>query len=654
MDMQQDPMVELHNSFWRDDQVTILFQSSTPLVVDGIFNPKPLQEIDVRQQLVNINGFLQEQDIPATLHFLDDSDESMPNPSLPPPQQQGQRAVKMNDGAKDSQLPAGVYAFGFHTPIESSPGLIRTSVISFLKVEPNSSQGGSSSSSMRIHRIRDNGNGNGQNDPMNSLVVQIVQELNAKLPNLYERGIPITIATPTWLTGGTGGGPGGGQGCPLTPPMPVADSCSNWRFSLPHLSDDLKSKKGQGVTVFVLDSFPERGVIARAARLAGDDNPLLAKVNEAAQFDYSFMSGVQDVQEIGETNGTFVGKDVYGRHYPTHLEDHGLFIAGIIHDLAPRAQIECIRVLDDLCVGDVQVIAQAINQIYFRKALSSGDLYGKPVVVNLSLVVPTGDEAQSQGITSPFPTGSPFAGSNSPWASLDQPLRCLTSLGAIVVASAGNEGDQREVSVQYRPPALYPAAFAYPPFTHEGIIPVGAVDASGNVTSYSCYPGERGIATYGGETPAVIPPSPPYPTSGYPDVRPTDMMRGIYSSVEYPPLSLDPPSQYYSAPNDHAWAYWVGTSFATPVVASLAARVLELQAEGGLAGSSAQLAIMNAASDTTHWDRLDPGATGGSSTADGNMLLAVQHCVRRDRDEKDHEDEEEAVNVVVNVNEFNT
>jgi hypothetical protein len=34
------------------------------------------------------------------------------------------------------------------------------------------------------------------------------------------------------------------------------------------------------------------------------------------------------------------------------------------------------------------------------------------------------------------------------------------------------------------------------------------------------------------------------------------------------------------------------------------------------------------------------------------MLLAVQHCVRKDRDEGDHEDE--AVNVVVNVNEFNT
>ncbi len=600
MDMHPSPMVEMHNSFWREDQVTILFQSAAQLVIDGTFNSKPLQEINVPQQLVKINSFLQEQQIPATLHFLDDSDQPV-SPPQPPPQ----LAMKMNDMASSSQLPTGVYAFGFHRPIQSSFGPIGTSVISFLKIESNSPQSGGGSSSMNMRGAGDNGNGNGngQGGSMDSLVVQIVQRLNANLPDLNAKGTPITVAAPTWLTGGTGGSPSGGQGCPLTPPMPVTDSCSNWRFKLPHLSDNLKSKKGRGVTAFILDLFPERGIIARAARLAGDDNLLLTKVNETAKFDYSFMSGLQDVQEIGATNGTFVGKDVYGRHYPIRLEDHGLFIAGIVRDLAPRAQIECIRVLDDLCAGDVQVIANAINQIYFRKALSSGDLYGKPVVVNLSLVIPNDDEAQSQGIDTSV--GSPPGSANTPWASLEQPLKSLTSLGVIVAASAGNEGDQREMSIQYRPPALYPAAFAYAPFSLDGIIPVGAVDASGNVTSYSCYPGDRGMATYGGETPAVVPPSPPYPTSGHPDVKPTDMTRGIFSSVEYPPLSLDPPAQYYTAPNDRAWAYWVGTSFATPVVASLAARVLELQAEGGL-GGSVQQAIMDAATDAATWDRIGP------------------------------------------------
>src|SRR5260221_8375211 len=92
-----------------------------------------------------------------------------------------------------------------------------------------------------------------------------------------DEGTPTPFAAAAWLTGGTGGGIS--QGCPLSPPLPVKDSCSDWRIRVPHLPHDLKSKKGDGVTVFILDAFPERGVIARAARDAGDDNLLLRSVN---------------------------------------------------------------------------------------------------------------------------------------------------------------------------------------------------------------------------------------------------------------------------------------------------------------------------------------------------------------------------------------
>jgi Subtilase family len=637
MDIQQMPMDNIHTVFWREDQVTILFHSDKRLIVDGTLRDDPLKELHLRRYVVQLSNFLKQQGVPVTLHFLDESDHPKRKP-MP------QDTSDMSNMADAFLLPAGVYAFGFPQPIDSDFGTISTSVISFLRVEQHSSQGGSGSASMEMPGSRAGGNGKNGSMDIIPLIVNTLNEnlslLNGIIPDQTQRElnedavIPITVAAPNWLSGSTGSG--AGQGCPLSPPMPVKDSCSNWHIRLPHLPHDLKSKRGDGVTVFVLDAFPERGVIARAARDAGDDNLLLRSVNETVTFDYSFMSGVQDMQEIGDTNGTFVGKDVYGRHYPIHLEDHGLFIAGIVRDLTPHARIECIRVLDDLCVGEVRVITDALNQIYFRKALRSGDLYGKPVVVNLSLVIPTDDEANSQGvITQSSDATNP---SNDPWSSLKQPLQILGQLDVIVTASAGNEGDERESPGTNRPDALYPAKFAYDPYNLDHVIPVGAVDSCGKATSYSCYPGPRGVATYGGEVPSVVPPSPPYPTSGNPDVRPTDMMRGIYTSVAYPPLSLDPPAQYYSAPNDHAWAYWVGTSFATPVVASLAARVLELQAEGAVVGS-AQQAIMNAASDTALWDKLDPSATG-SGTAKGNMLLAVQHCAHKDRDEEDHEDED--------------
>ena len=625
MDKQQMPMGNTHTVFWRDDMVTILFQSALPLIVEhGLLNNDLLQALDLPMQLEKLNRFLREKRVPVTLHFLDESDNSDPMKSAP--QRHAFDSVGLPDGFL--QLHAGVYPFSPTTPDETPFGFIRTSFVSFFQIKQRSSPGGSGSAST------------------GNLVPRIVRTLNKNLATLNRDGqIPITIAMPTWLSGGTPSG--GTQGCPLSPPIPVEDSCSNWHIKLTHLSSDLKSKKGDGVTVFILDSFPEQGVIERAARDAGDDNLLLRKVNETVTFDYSFMSGIQDVQEIGETIGTFVGKDVYGRHYPIRLEDHGLFIAGIVRDVAPHARIECIRVLDDLCVGDVQLLAHALWRIYLRKALLSGDLYGKPVVVNLSLVIPTDDEAKSGGVN------TKIGGSNNVWASLKQPLQSLSDLGVIIVASAGNEGDVRESPGTNRPLALKPAAYAYAPYSVDGIIPVGAVNKKGKPASYSCYPGLLGVATYGGEVPKVTLPEAPgsNPTLD----TPLDAPRGIYSSVVFPPLSSDPPDQYYTAPNDHAWAYWMGTSFATPIISALAARVLELQAQGNLPGNVRQ-AILNAAPDTTQWDRLD--GTGGNPVP-GKMLKAVQRCRVEDRDDEDDEEEDEAhvqveiTEIDITVNEVN-
>jgi len=634
MDMQQMSMgsqgimPNMHDTFWRDDQVTVLLQSDQSLVVDGMLSREPIQDLGLPTLPQKLSKFLQDNKIPVTLHFLDDSDQSGPD-QPPPPQIISSRSGQLDDLG----LPPGVYAFGFRSPLDSEFGLIRTSVISFLRIEKAAShKGGADMAMAAMPGAGNDGGDDGNSDSVGALIPSIVKAFNENLEELNRiRQIPVTIAMPTWLSGSTGGI---GQGCPLTPPVPVEGDCSNWHYELRDLSSDLQSTTGKGVTVFVLDAFPERGVIARAARDAGDDNRLLKSINEAVTFDYSYMSGVQDVQEMGDTKGTFVGKDVYGRHYPILLADHGLFVAGITHDLAPDAHIECVRVLDDLCVGDVNFIVNALKDIYFRKALSAGDLYGKPVVVNLSLVIPTDDEANTQGVN------TAIGGANNVWSSLKQPLQGLSQLGVIIAASAGNEGDLREMPAGAdRPNVLYPAGFVYEPYNVDGIIPVGAVKASGDPASYSCYPGLKGLATYGGEVPGVTPKDPPSsdPKLSYP----LDAPRGIYSSVEYAPLSSDPPEQYYSTPNDHAWAYWVGTSFASPIISALAARVFELE-ELSLLTTSVRQAIFDAASATTKWDRV-AGAGGG--LVPGNMLKAVQYCAARDRDED--EDDEVEVNIQI-------
>jgi hypothetical protein len=223
-------------------------------------------------------------------------------------------------------------------------------------------------------------------------------------------------------------------------------------------------------------------------------------------------------------------------------------------------------------------------------------------------------------------------------------MQSLVGLGAIIVASAGNEGDLRENASGKRPGTLYPAAFANPPDSIDGIIPVGALNNTGKAASYSCYPGPRGIATYGGEVPGVNPPK--ADSNKPPTVTVSDAVRGIYSSPAYPALSADSPTPGYAAPNEHAWAYWVGTSFATPIISALAARILEWKSKGGSVSSVHDAVIGAAGTNTTNWESLDPDTTGsGGGSTDGPVILAVQEC--RIVDEDEEEVEIEFIDVVV-------
>lgn len=613
MDMQP---VEMHNAFWRDDQVSILFLSNVPILNEaGKLNKADLGRV-IRGQPEAVSHFLQQQvnesavgePIPVQLHFLNDDSHADSRPML-----SMQRPDARTHSEDDSEIPPGIYPFEVALPpttipIPIGPENVKASFASFFKIEDLSQPGGAAPSD-------------------SSLMLRVVKKINTFLEALNQQeggDIVAAVAAPVWLTGGTGIGPVG-QGCPLTPPMPVLenDSCSDWHYTLPNLSSEVQLMTGDGVTVFVLDSFPERGVIARAARDAGDNNRLLREVDRTVSFDYSILSGVQEIEDMRETQNAFVGKDVYGRHYAILMPDHGLFIAGILRDIAPKARIECIRVLNDLCVGDAQLITNALSNIYQRKIGAVSDsLDGKPVVINMSLVIPTDDELQSKGVDL---NGGAFKDIR---AALFFHIKALTDLGVIIAASAGNEGDQREMPGSSRPDALYPAKFCYEPYNDDGIIPVGAVNSTGNAATYSCYPGLRGVATYGGEVPAVSPKSPP---SANPSVDSSDMPRGIYSSVEYPPLSVDPPEQYYAAPDDYTWAYWVGTSFATPIVSALAARILQQQPS--LAGGGVHDAVLSEAAGAVQWINL-----AGGAQQQGKMLLAVQECVHRDSDEDDEDD----------------
>jgi len=120
---------------------------------------------------------------------------------------------------------------------------------------------------------------------------------------------------------------------------------------------------------------------------------------------------------------------------PSELNGHGTAVASLIRQVAPAAPILSIRVADDLGSSNSWLLAQGILE-----AVSNGSK-----VINISL--------GSRGHSELVQDASAYA----------------QSQGAVIVASAGNEG---------LPKISYPAGYA-------GVISVGAIDAPGDHLLFS-------------------------------------------------------------------------------------------------------------------------------------------------------------------------
>lgn len=422
--------------------------------------------------------------------------------------------------------------------------------------------------------------GHGKNGPAPADSTRaIVTLLNQNLDTLRQHGaIPIVAAMPNWMGGANGGIT---ANCPACPPVLVTgnkSAYSNWQFKLPQLSSALQVPRGDGVTVFVLDTIPTAEHITTAAASAGSNNILLQSIGEAIGsgqivIDHQWIPTrlAEDIQ---------AGKDLNGTVYGFKMTDHGLFVTGIVHDLVPEATIECVRVLNNSGVGDTAILCQALNAIQQR--VEAGTL--KDVVINLSLEIMPPD-TKLPGVW--FGGGDCCCYQAQDLATvigelgllrvgLHQMIQSLTAQGAIIVAASGNESNASK-----RNGPRYPAAFPE-------VIAVGAVDKDWQATIYSDSPAlpskHTCIATYGGAVPKAVPPAPSQPSQPKPPEAITwadveDAVVGVYSRSEYPMLLATdgPPDEYHALPDSHSWTYWSGTSFAAPIISALAARVIEAQ-----------------------------------------------------------------------------
>ncbi len=414
---------------------------------------------------------------------------------------------------------------------------------------------------------------------------QVVNLINHNLERLRsEVGIPLLAAAPNWV----GGANCFAHGCPVFPPFPVqaSDSCASeaglWPISLPDIPDSTPVGRatGQDVTVFVLDSMPympdgataqTSNVISVAAGAASNNNLLLNRVNNeldlpaSPHVDFSY-STLPDALSNDVEDRLVTGRDMNGKRYGFLMPDHGLFVTGIIESIVPDANIEYVRVLNDYGVGDTSSLVAALEEIYGRM-LPGGDLSDKPVVINMSLVMTPSDEDLFMNWFGDSVNCDPdmhvqmMNEAQLLRSQLQIAIQTLAASGAVLVASAGNDSNSIDMPGRIGP--RYPAAFPE-------VLSVGAVDRQGEMASYSNYPQlaphHNGIATYGGAI----------PTQADIDRNEVDAFIGLYSARAYPaPYATNPLTPDSPAPNDHAWAYWSGTSFATPIISAVAARILQ-------------------------------------------------------------------------------
>jgi hypothetical protein len=231
------------------------------------------------------------------------------------------------------------------------------------------------------------------------------------------------------------------------------------------------------------------------------------------------------------------------------MSDHGIFVAGIIHSLAPQAQLHLFQVLNEYGIGTLEIIGAALEKVI-------QDLGNSALVVNLSLTLDIPIEkahtkSDKKGVRDVL--GEPILQKKSWLERVAWPAEWICdlvyALGSRVIAAAGNDRDGAKQGSP-RPQARYPAAL-------ERVLGVGALPntktrpspavplLTARYSNLSDKPAQSGITTLGGE-------------------------EGQYEGVLGIYLEKFPDGSTSQA----GWGWWCGTSFATPIISGTTAAVL--------------------------------------------------------------------------------
>jgi hypothetical protein len=418
-----------------------------------------------------------------------------------------------------------------------------------------------------------------------SLVLEITRDIKDDPPQI-SAGFRLKSVSPNWLMGGSPHNIGGGG--PGSWPVPAADLIKGAQpqFTLTSQSP-LSESSGAGVHVVILDTAPTVEDLDQALDKFGKTQRLLDSL-------WGQNSNRLDLR-LAPASELATLDDYNPREHPYRMSDHGLFVAGIIRSIAPKASLHLIEVLNPYGVGTFERIAKGL--------LLALEIYkeNKPLIINLSLMLVM---PRSGHFDRDFPVELKDACIQEDiTGSFKDIFTFLKKSGINVVAAAGNDahGIPGAPPTAKRPAARFPAAFT-------SVIGVGAMprqDTAGirhEVASYSNLADDApviGYTTLGGEPGAERGILGVY-IGGFPEYRGPLPLR--YANIER--------SSIHYRRNTNGWAWWAGTSFATPIITGL------LTADtGGLKGVT----------PSTATQRLD--AFVQSSTSVGERKIVVDQIL---------------------------
>ena len=384
---------------------------------------------------------------------------------------------------------------------------------------------------------------------------------------------PIVAATPNWLTGAhphTSDSPGS-KPRPVKRDQPLPPT--PFKFDRPDLQElvDRQRNAAPGqVVVAVLDTSPLQDTVDGVAHpngllhtFASADRPVIDRVQLGIPANMA---------------GQYLPEYRPHPHLDFEAPDHGLFVAGIIRDIAPRAEIYLIRVLNNRGVGDLLALTRVLQQLPGQLIKERGK---QRLVVNLSLGadLPPGEHllcmwmhhtyawlVSNQRL--PVPVGAALQTTlREPdiRTYLDLLHRSLAGIASsqddvLLVAAAGNDNDRYTPDrdpegcpggqqLTGRPEPRYPARY-------DSVLGVAALRRDQATPADFSNRGDvltlgNGVATLGGNATA---------DGTISDVG--DAVVGIFSADPFP---------VSAGPNETGWAYWSGTSFATPIISGIAA-----------------------------------------------------------------------------------